>query len=164
MLVYVIFFLIYCRKKMKVKFKRFSSHACVPTKSTPGSACSDVYSARNISLGPGVTKSIKLDLGFTFAKKYFCRIYPRSGLSLKPLFLSNWVIDSDYRANVSVILTNFSSWNIDIEKGDRISQTIFLKKEEVDFVEINEFDDKTDWDSKAFGSTGLKLITVDTSA
>ena len=74
---------------MKVKFKRFSSHACVPTKSTPGSASSDVYSARNISLGPGVTKNIKLDLGFTFAKKCFCRIYPRSGLSLKPLFLSD---------------------------------------------------------------------------
>ena len=127
MLVYVISFLIYCRKKMKVKFKRFSSHACVPTKSTPGSACSDVYSARNISLGPGVTKNIKLDLGFTFAKKYFCRIYPRSGLSLKPLFLSDWVIDSNYRVNVSVILTSFSSWNIDIEKGDRISQ-FFLRK------------------------------------
>ena len=127
MLVYVISFLIYCRKKMKVKFKRFSSHACVPTKSTPGSACSDVYSARNISLGPGVTKNIKLDLGFTFAKKYFCRIYPRSGLSLKPLFISDWVIDSNYRVNVSVILTSFSSWNIDIEKGDRISQ-FFLRK------------------------------------
>ena len=129
---------------MKVKFKRFSSHARVLTKSTPGSACSGVYSARNISLGPSVTKTIKLDLGFTFAKKYLCRIYPRSGLSLKPLFLSDGVIDSDYKANVSVILINFSSWNIDIEKGDRISQTIFLKKEEVDFVEINEFDDKTD--------------------
>ena len=127
MLVYVKKILIYCRKKMKVKFKRFSSHARVLTKSTPGSACSGVYSARNISLGPSVTKTIKLDLGFTFAKKYLCRIYPRSGLSLKPLFLSDWVIDSNYRVNVSVILTSFSSWNIDIEKGDRISQ-FFLRK------------------------------------
>ena len=43
---------------MNVKFKKFSSHASVPTKATPRSACFDVYSARNISLGPGVTKSV----------------------------------------------------------------------------------------------------------
>ena len=55
---------------MKVKFKRFSSLARVPTKSTPGSVCYDVYSARDILLGPGATNIVELDLGFNFAKKY----------------------------------------------------------------------------------------------
>ena len=60
-------------------------------------------------------------------------------------------------------MTNFPSWNIDIEKGDRIAQIIFLKKEEIIFVEINEFDDKTYRDTKGFRSTGLKLTNAKSS-
>ena len=33
---------------------------------------------------------------------------------------------------------------------------IFLKKEEVDFVQVDEFDDKTYRDAKGFGFTELK--------
>lgn len=46
---------------MKVTFKRFSQHARLPTKATPGSACCDVYSAKSVMLEPGVTKPIKTD-------------------------------------------------------------------------------------------------------
>ena len=60
---------------MKVKFKKSSSLSCVPTKSTPGSACYDVYSAREVLLGPGATNIVELNLGFKFANKYVCRIY-----------------------------------------------------------------------------------------
>ena len=141
---------------MKVKFKKFSSLACTPTKSTPGSSCFDVYSARDVLLGPGATNTVELDLGFKFSKKYVCRIYPKSGLSLKPLFLGSGVIDSDYRGNISVILTNFSSWNVEIKKGDRIAQIIFLKKEEVTFEELDEFEDTTIRATKGFGSTDVK--------
>ena len=138
---------------MKVKIKRVSSLARVPTKSTLGTVSYNVDSARDVVLGPGVTKPVKLDLGFKCAKKYVCRIYPRSGLSLIPLFLGSGVIEADYRGNILVILTNFSSWNIEIEKGDRIAQIIFLEKEEVDFEVVHESDDKTSHDTKDFGST-----------
>ena len=47
---------------------------------------------------------------------------------------------------------------IEIETGDRMAQMIFFKKEEVDFVEVDEFDDKTYIDKKGFGSTGRKPI------
>ena len=72
---------------MKVKFKKFISLAHFPTKATPGSACFNVNSTIDVLLGPGVTKTVELDLGFQFSKKYLGRIYPRSGLSFKPLFL-----------------------------------------------------------------------------
>ena len=77
---------------MKVKFKKFSSLARVPTKAMPGSACYDVYLARDVQFRPGVTKMVELDLGLKFHNKYVCKIYPRSGLSLKPLFLGVGVI------------------------------------------------------------------------
>ena len=47
---------------MKVKIKRVSSLARVPTKSTLGTVSYNVDSARDVVLGPGVTKPVKLDL------------------------------------------------------------------------------------------------------
>ena len=88
----------------------------------------------------------------------FCRIYPRPGLSLKPPFLGGGVIDSDYRGNISVILTSFSSWTVEINRGDRIAQIMFFKKEEVDFEEVDEFDDRTHRVGGGFGSTGLQPV------
>ena len=72
-----------------------------------------------------------------------CRIYPRSDLSLKTLLLGRGVIDSHYRGNISVILTNFDSSNVVISKEDRIAQIMFLKKEDVTFKETDAFDDST---------------------
>ena len=111
---------------MKVKFKKFSSHACLPTIATPGSACFDVYSLRCVTLEPGVTRSIETDLGMKFAKKYVARIYPQLGLSMKGLLLGGRVIDCDYRGNISIILTNLSQRTFEIETGDRIAQLTFF--------------------------------------
>ena len=101
---------------MKVKFRRFRSLARVPTKSTPGSACQGIYSTRDVLLGPGAADTVELDLGFKFVKKYICRIYSKSGLSLRPLFLDGGVTDSGYRGTILVVLTNFSSWKFEIKK------------------------------------------------
>ena len=82
---------------MKVKIKKFSSAALVPKRATSGSSCYYVYSARDVKLAPGGTKTIPLDIRFKFSKKYVCRIYPRSSLSLLPIFVGGGVVDSDYQ-------------------------------------------------------------------
>ena len=145
---------------MKVKFKKFSSRAHLPTLATPDSACFDVYLSRCVTLEPGVTRSIETDLGMKLAKKYVASIHPQSGLSMKGLSLGGGVIDSDYRGNIFIILTNLSQRTFEIETGDRIAQLMFFKKEEVNFVEVDEFDDKTHRDNKGFGSTGLKPTSI----
>ena len=82
-------------------------------------------------------------------------------MSLKPLFLGGGVIDSDYRGNISVILTNLPtchSFAVDMKKEDKIAQIIFLQKEEVTFEEVDKFDDTTIRGVKGFGSTDLKEV------
>ena len=86
---------------MKVKFKKFSSVACVPKKVTNGSACYDIYLARDVRLAPGVTKTKALDIGLKFSKRYVFRIYPKSSFSLLPIFVGSGVVDSDYHGNIS---------------------------------------------------------------
>ena len=138
---------------MKVSFKKFSSKGHVPTKATPGSACYDVYSSIDITIRPGGTEKIPLETGFKFSKKYVCRAYPRSSMSVLLTFLGGGVIDSDYRGNICIILTNFAVSNIEIKTGDRIAQIMFLKPEEVSFGMIEEFDDRPLRGAGGFGST-----------
>lgn len=114
-------------KKTKVKFKRCSSRARIPTKATPVTACFDVYSSRSVKLEPDVTRAIETDFGLKFPKKYFVRLYPRSGLSFKPIFLGGDVTDSDHRGNICIILTNIFQRTIEIETCDRTAQMDFFK-------------------------------------
>ena len=77
---------------------------------------------------------------------------------MKPLFLGGRVIDSDYRDNMSVILTNFSSFAVDIKKVEKITQIVFLQKAEVTYKEVDEFDDTAIDEVKGFGSTDSKQV------
>ena len=138
---------------MKIKIKKFSSLGRVPTKATPGSASYNVYSSRDITRRPGGTEKIPLNIGFKFLKKYVCRAYPRSSMSVLPTFLGGGVIDSDYRGNICMMLTNFAACSIEIKIGDKIAQIILLKPEEVSFDEVQESDDRTLRGTGGFGST-----------
>ena len=66
------------------------------------------------------------------------------------------MIDSDFRGNVRVILSNFSSSRVEFNAGDRIEKVIFQKKEDTDFVEVFSLDDfPTKRRANGFGSTGI---------
>ena len=95
-------------------------------KATSGSAWFNVFSSRSVTLEPAVTRKIETDFGLKFPKKYIAKLLPRSGLSLKPVFLGGGVIDSDFRGNICIILTNLSQRTIEIETGDRITQSFFF--------------------------------------
>ena len=126
-----------------ILFNRFGAWGRVPIKATPGSACYDVYSPVDITIRPGRTEKIPLGIGFKFSKKYVCRAYPRSSMSVLPTFLGGGAIDSDYRGNVTIILTHFAASSVEIKNGDRIAQIMFLMPEKVVFEEVEEFTDRT---------------------
>ena len=113
-----------------------------------------MFSSRELRLRPGETKQIPLDVGFKFSKKLCCRIYPKSCLSLLPSFVGGGVVDSGYRGNVGVILTNFSASDLNINLGDKIAQIMFIKPTPVFFEEVSDFSDNTVRGSGGFGSTG----------
>ena len=75
-------------------------------------------------------------------------------MSLLPTFIGGGVVDSDYRGNISVILTNFSSSDVEVNIGDRIAQIMFVKPVPLYFKEVEDFCGTTVRGSKGFGSTG----------
>ena len=88
-----------------------------------------------------------------FSKTYACRLYPHSSLSLKPVTLGGGVIDSDFRGIIFVILAYHSKEIVNIEQGSRIAQMLFLKKEDIDFLEADELDE-TERGVNGLDSTG----------
>ena len=113
---------------MKVRFKRFSTRACIPQKSTSGSACYDLFAAKCAVLEPGGTRSIETNIRLCFSEKYFGKMYPCSRLSLKSIVLGGGIIDSDYRGNIRVILHKLSNKRVEFNTGDCIAQIPFEKK------------------------------------
>lgn len=89
---------------------------------------------------------------------YEIQVRPRSGISLKtPLRVANapGTIDSCYRGEIKVIITNTSDTPFTINDGERIAQLVLC---EVPKIEWNETEilSESDRGIGGFGSTGLK--------
>lgn len=88
---------------------RTGSAGRTPVYATAGSAGCDLYAATAITLLPGETRLLPLDIVIALEPGVEAQIRPRSGLSLKTdLRVPNapGTIDSDYRSEVGIILQN----------------------------------------------------------
>jgi dUTP pyrophosphatase len=72
---------------------------------------------------------------------YEAQIRPRSGLALNAnigVINSPGTVDSDYRGEIKVILSNFSDTPYTIHRGDRIAQMIIARYEKVKWERVDE--------------------------
>ena len=94
---------------MKVKFKKLTESAIMPTKATAGSAAYDLYADSDTIVLPG-RSAISTGIAIELPYGYLADVRPRSGYSLKG-FAGNdsarfdcdvllGTIDSDYRGNI----------------------------------------------------------------
>jgi len=131
----------------------------LPKYATDGSAGMDIYAAveNELVVQSGATVlvptgfSIELPLGFE------AQIRPRSGLAIKNnigLMNSPGTIDSDYRGEVKIILTNFGRNDFVIKRGDRIAQMIIARYERIEWEETHQLSE-TERGGGGFGSTGI---------
>lgn len=145
--------------KANVRIKFLSSGARVPERSTLGSAGYDLVACveEPIVLGPGETKLIGCGFSMAFDQGYVALIFARSGLGVRHgIVPANCVgvIDSDYRGEVKVGLTNHSDASFAIEPGSRIAQLVIVPCMTSDFVVCGDLNDTQRGDG-GFGSTGL---------
>lgn len=101
----------------------------LPSRATPGSSGVDLTAAleSDIVLKPGTTELIPTGLKISIPAGYEWQIRPRSGNALKhgiTVLNSPGTIDSDYRGEVKVILTNLGEKPFRIGRGDRIAQAV----------------------------------------
>ena len=131
-----------------------------PGYQTPGAAAFDIASNETVMLEPGQTSLVGTGLYFVLPECFMAEITPRSSLGLRGITLPNspGVIDSDYRGEIKVILTNLSDTPHIITKGDRIAQVMVrpvIKPSLVSlsYLELQDYNN-TERGSNGFGSTG----------
>jgi len=145
---------------MKLKVKKLTEEATIPSYATSGSAAFDIASCEQVTILPGTTVKVRTGLSFEIPEGYELEIRPRSGLSYNSkIRLSNspGTIDSDYRGEVHFILDNLMTkfpnpYTIMI--GQRLGQGIIRKVDQVEFEEVTDLTE-TERGDKGFGSSGL---------
>ena len=145
---------------MKIKVKKLTPEAVMPTLGSRFAAGADLYSAENgdVVIAPGETKFIGTGLAVEIPEGYVGLVYARSGLACKRgLAPANkvGVIDSDYRGEIKVTLLNHGKEPQTLEKGERIAQMVIAPYLSVSYEEADELSD-TERGEGGFGSTGRK--------
>ena len=145
---------------MKVKFKKLSPSATVPTYGSPYAAGADLYACIDepAVIKAGETKLIKTGIAMELPVGYAAFIYARSGLASKRgLAPANkvGVVDCDYRGEIMVALHNHSGADQAIEPQERIAQLVIAPYITAEFEETDELSDTVRGEG-GFGSTGTK--------
>jgi len=144
-------------KTMKAKIKRINSTVPLPQYHTPESAGFDIASSADITVGAGEVAKIPTGLVIAAPKGHFLLIAARSSLSLKKgLAMANGIgiIDPDFAGpndEINIIVHNFTSKPVEVKKGERLAQGVFLKTEQAEWEEVNEL---RSVDRGGMGSTG----------
>ncbi len=143
-----------------VLFKRLDPRAQLPRYQTPGAAAMDLHALLDSPLTIAPRQLVSVPTGLAMAlpdENWVALILARSGLGIKHgVSPSNCVgvIDSDYRGELKVGLTNFSDTPYTIQPGDRFAQLMILPVAQA-VVEEREELPTTLRGEGGFGSTGV---------
>lgn len=144
---------------MDLKIKLLFPDVPVPQYATPGSAAMDLtaHICEPVIIAPG--QRLLLPTGIAIAlpdSGYVALVFARSSLGAKHgIALSNGVgvIDSDYRGEIKVALTNHSDIPYTIQPGERVAQLAVMPVVQANVIPVIELDE-TARGAGGFGSTG----------
>jgi len=114
--------------------------------------------AEEMVLLPGETTLVPTGFSVEIPPGYEAQVRPRSGLAVKHqvgILNSPGTIDSDYRGEVKVILTNFGKNPFVVKRGDRIAQMIISAYTKIAWSEVEALSETMRGEG-GFGHTGAK--------
>jgi dUTP pyrophosphatase len=136
---------------MKIKFKKLSENAILPSSPRLGDAGVDLIAARIERETRGIM-TYYTDVAVEIPEGYVGLLFQRSSVYKTDLYLRNavGVIDSSYRGNITVKFKNDGHFFYGV--GDKIAQLVIVPYVQVE-VEEGELSDSVRGDA-GFGSTG----------
>jgi len=131
----------------------------LPRYSSHGASGMDVFAAvdGDLSIASGDTVLVPTGLFVAIPEGYEIQVRPRSGLAFRNgITVTNTpgTIDSDYRGEVKVILTNLGREPFVVKRGDRIAQLVVAESIRAEWEEVDSLDE-TVRGAGGFGHTGL---------
>lgn len=140
---------------MEVKVITRIKGALLPERMTENSSGYDLYANYKTRVWPMKIETLLTGLRMEIPQGYEGQIRIRSSMAKEGLILVNGVgtIDSDYRGEIKLLLSNIGNAPVDIDVGTRVAQIVFAPVMNVEFKEVDSLSE-TDRGSGGFGSTG----------
>ena len=145
--------------KIKAVSPKVGGEIPLPYYASAGAAAMDLHACVDgpVEVAPRALVSIPTGVAIALpSADYVALVFARSGLGIKHgVALSNGVgvIDSDYRGEIRVGLTNLSDVPYTVQPGDRIAQLMVTPVVRPALVQVEELDE-TRRGTGGFGSTG----------
>lgn len=122
-----------------------------------GDLAADLFAAEAMTLAPigepGSTRAVTTGLAMEFPETHGALVEDRSGLAIRGITTLAGVIDSGYRGELKIVLTNLSPEPQTIAPGHRIAQLRIVERIQAVFAETDELAE-TPRARSGFGSTG----------
>src|SRR5207237_3959231 len=111
-------------------------------------AAFDLYARINIEIPPKEFKYVPLNVAIETPPGYFLLLAPRSSTHKKGLWMANGIGigDPDFSGDndeYHAVYYNFTDKPVSIEKGERIAQGLIVKREVVQWHEVDIMENKT---------------------
>ncbi|MFW6456792.1 MAG: dUTP diphosphatase [Planctomycetota bacterium] len=144
--------------RVKIKRKDGCDDLDLPRYMSKGAAGMDLYAAveGDKTIEPGKVALVPTGIRMALPVGYEAQVRPRSGLALNEgvtVLNSPGTIDSDYRAEVGIILANLGDESFVVKRGMRVAQMVIARAIQGELVEVDELGE-TDRQHGGFGSTG----------
>jgi dUTP pyrophosphatase len=108
-----------------------------PTRASLYSAGLDIYSSKDEVILPGRTEFIRTGLRFILPALTYVQLKDTSALAAEGVFVRAGVVDSDFEAEIKVLLHNSTTNTYLVEKHSRIAQAVIQPYMPAEFNLIN---------------------------
>lgn len=139
---------------IKVKFKKLDTNAIPFSYSREGDACMDMYSLADDIIYPRGTVIIPTGIAVEIPEGYEGIVRGRSGLASKGIQAHLGTIDSAYRGDVGIIITNTSNTPFEVKAGMRLAQFTIKPVYKIQLIEVEALTN-TERATSGFGSSGV---------
>jgi dUTP pyrophosphatase len=141
-----------------LKVKLLLLNAKCPVQASSEAAGFDIYSHEDITIAPGEQAKIGTKIALEIPHGYHGQLLVCSRYAAKyRARVEAGVIDSDYRGEIFVLISNNGNNDMNITKGDRIAQMIIAQDPLVSVSITNDLSTRAR-EKAGFGSTGIKDI------
>ena len=139
----------------RLRIKRLSQKATIPTKGSRMAAGHDIYALKNGTIPAQRQMLVETGIAIGLPKGTYGRLAARRRMASKHgIAVGGGVIDADYTRRVRVILRNHGTTDYEFRAGDRIAQLIVERIQTSEAVVVDKLVE-TERGIQGFGSTDL---------
>lgn len=140
----------------KLKVKKLRSSASLPEYALDSDVCFDIRAVESTTINSLEQKEVKTGLAIEIPKGYVGLVRDRAGIVTKlGCHVIAGTFDPSYREEVTILMINFGTNEIEIEEGMKIAQILILPVNKLKIEEVKDLSE-TKRTGKKYGITGLK--------